>query len=88
MILSPFWTPSQVESLKRTLMDTFEYRLHVIKLLRQEGASKAQIYDGTRKIFETHGTDREGALRAAERWIDEQDEVMPVNDLHEAAVHS
>jgi len=82
MFLSPFWTPSQLDSIKRTLVDTFEYRLHVIKLKVKEGASTAQIYDGTCKVFETHGTDREQALRAAERWIDEQDEVTPVNDLH------
>ncbi|MCE7985862.1 MAG: hypothetical protein DYG89_32185 [Caldilinea sp. CFX5] len=88
MFLSPIWTPSQVEGIKRTLVDTFEYRLHVIKIKAEEGASTAQIYDGTRKIFETHGADREQALRAAERWIDEQDELTPVNDLHRAAVNS
>lgn len=84
MFLSPVWTPSQVESIKRTLVDTFEYRLHVIKLKGEEGVSTAQIYDGTRKVFETHGADREQALREAERWIDEQDELMPTNDLHQS----
>lgn len=83
MFLSPVWTLSQVESLKRTLVDTFEYRLHVIKLKGDEGASAAQVYDGTRQVFVTHGTDREQALREAKQWIDEQDEVQPLTDLHE-----
>lgn len=78
MSLSPFWTPSQIDRIQRTLVDTFEYRLHVIKLKSEEGASTAQIYDGTRKVFETHGRDREQALHAAERWIDEQGEVTPI----------
>lgn len=84
MFIPNFWTPSQMNSIKRGLVDTFEYRLHLIKLKGEEGASTAQIYDGTRKVFETHGTDREQALREAERWIDEQDELMPVNDLHQS----
>ncbi len=88
MFLSPFWTPSQVESVKRTLVDTFEYRLHVIKIKSEAGASTAQIYDGTRKVFETHGADREQALYAAECWIDEQDELTPTTDLHKAAANS
>lgn len=84
MFTPTFWMPSQVESLKRALVDTFEYRLHVIKLKGSESASAAEIYDGARKLFETHGTDREQALREAERWIDEQDEVTPVNDRHQS----
>lgn len=84
MFVPTFWMPSQAESLKRTLVDTFEYRLHIIKLKQEEGVSTAQIYDGMRKVFETHGTDHEQALRAAEQWIDEQDEVTPINDLHQS----
>lgn len=84
MFIPTFWTPSQAESLKRTLVDTVEYRLHIIKLKGEEGVSTAQIYDGVCKVFETHGANQEQALRAAEQWIDEQDEVTPINDLHQS----
>jgi hypothetical protein len=86
MFTPTFWMPSQVEGIKHTLVDTFEYRLHLIKLKGSEGASTAEIYDGMRKVFETHGADREQALREAKQWIDEQDEVTPVNDLHKAVI--
>lgn len=82
MLIPNFVTPVQVENLKRTLMDTFEYRLHVIKVKAQGRNYVAQIYDGPRKIFETHGVDSEQALQVAKTWIDEQDEVTPSYDLH------
>ena len=83
MLIPNFLTPVQAENLKRTLMDTFEYRLHVIKVKAQGRNYVAHIYDGTRKVFETHGVDSEQALRVAKAWIDEQDEVTPTYDLHQ-----
>ena len=82
MLIPNFLTPVQVENLKRTLVDTFEYRLHVIKVKPQGRNYAAHIYDGTRKVFETHAVDSEQALRIAKAWIDEQDEVAPGYDLH------
>lgn len=77
-----FWMPMQVENLKRVLVDKFEYRLYTIKLRSTGSASLAEIYDGESKVFETHGTDGEQALNEAKQWIDEQDEVAPMQDLH------
>lgn len=82
MLIPNFLTPVQAENLQRTLIDTFEYRLHVIKVKPQGRSYAASIYDGTRKVFETHGVDTEQALRVAKAWIDEQDEVAPSYDLH------
>ena len=83
MLIPNFLTPAQAENLKRTLIDTFEYRLHVIKVKAQGSNYAAHIYDGPRKVFETHGVDSEQALRVAKEWIDEQDEVIPNYDLHQ-----
>lgn len=82
MFAPTFLTPLQAESLKRTLIDTFEYRLHTIKLKPEGRTYTAHIYDGTRRVFQTHGSDSEQALRGAKLWIDEQDEVTPAHDLH------
>lgn len=82
MLIPNFLTPTHAENLKRTLIDTFEYRLHVIKIKPQGRTYTAHIYDGTEKVFETHGVDSEQALRIAKAWIDEQDEVTPTYDLH------
>lgn len=82
MLIPNFLTPVQAENIKRTLIDTFEYRLHVIKVKIQGRNYVAYIYDGPRQVFETHGVDSEQALRVAKEWIDEQDEVIPNYDLH------
>jgi hypothetical protein len=83
MFIPTFWMPTQVRNFQRMLADTYEYRLHTIKI-GSEGAKRvASIYDGTRPVFKTYGIDTEQALRAAKQWIDEQDEVMPTYDLHD-----
>ncbi|MBX3011605.1 MAG: hypothetical protein KF832_08850 [Caldilineaceae bacterium] len=74
MFETNFLTPLHVASFNRTMADTFEYRLHTIKLKPSGATFAAQIYDGTNKIFETHGLEGEDALREAKQWIDEQDE--------------
>jgi len=81
MITENFWLPLPVENLERLFIDTFEYRLHKIKITTQGKASVAHIYDGSVQVFETRGSDTEQALRDAKKWIDEQDEVAPVYDL-------
>lgn len=82
MFMPTFLMPTQVESLKRVLIDTFEYRLYTIKIRPAGATIVAEIYDGMRKVFETHGTDSEQALKEAKHWIDEQEEVAPAQDLH------
>jgi hypothetical protein len=83
MFTPVFIMPVQVESLQHAFIDTFEYRLHTIKIKVEGHFSTAQIYDGTRQVGVAHGADREDALAAAKQWIDEQDEVTPLYDLHQ-----
>ena len=81
MITENFWLPLPVENLERLFIDTFEYRLHKIKITTEEKAHIAHVYDGPVQVFETRGSDTEQALRDAKKWIDEQDEVASVYDL-------
>lgn len=81
MMPGNFWMPLPFKAIERVLVDTFEYRLHTIKIKPEGKAIVARIYDGPGLVFEAYGSDTEHALTEAKNWIDEQDEVAPVYNL-------
>lgn len=85
MMPGNFWMPVPLENIERVFLDTFEYRLHIIKIRTAGKAVVAHIYDGPVEVFAVRGADVEHALRDAKRWINEQDEVAPVHDLEGGA---
>ncbi|MEZ4736168.1 MAG: hypothetical protein R3E79_54465 [Caldilineaceae bacterium] len=78
MMPGNFWMPVPLENIERVFLDTFEYRLHIIKIRATGKGAVAHVYDGPVEVFAVCNTDIELALRDAKRWVDEQDEVAPV----------